>query len=175
MKRSAHPGGRSPRIPGRLALVGGAAVLLMTAAACSSGAASSSGGSSSAKVNQTYAMWTSPEQAGYQKSVDAFEQAHPNIHVTIESFAYNDYQPKLTTEFSSGGGPDVYWVNTPMIATWLKDGVMEDLTSKIASAKVDLGQYLQTQVALHQFGGKLYGLPKDWDTIAYFYNADYFA
>jgi multiple sugar transport system substrate-binding protein len=68
----------------------------------------------------------------------------------------------------------VFWVNTPMIATWLKDGVMEDLTSKIQSAHIDTSQYIQTLITLHQFSGKLYGLPKDWDTIAYFYNADYF-
>jgi multiple sugar transport system substrate-binding protein len=165
--------------PRRAALAGVAGVLLMTAAACSSGSSSSSGssggsGGSSGTVNLTYAQWTTPENTGYQKSIDAFEQLHPNIHVTLENFAYNDYQPKLTTEFSSGGGPDVYWVNTPMIATWLKDGVMEDLTSKISAAHINLSQYIQTLVSLHQFNGKLYGLPKDWDTIAYFYNADYF-
>jgi len=172
----ASPRRASPR---RVALAGVVSVLLMTAAACSSGSSTSSGGSggsgaSGATVNLTYAQWTTPESTGYQKSIDAFEKLHPNIHVTLENFAYNDYQPKLTTEFSSGGGPDVYWVNTPMIATWLKDGVMEDLTSKIAAAHIDLSQYIQTLVTLHQFNGKLYGLPKDWDTIAYFYNADYF-
>jgi multiple sugar transport system substrate-binding protein len=151
--------------------VGGAA-LLSVAAACSSG--SGSGGGSSGTINLTYATWQTPETAGYQKSINQFEKLHPNIHVTIESFAYNNYQPKLTTEFSSGGGPDVFWVNTPMIATWLKDGVMEDLTSKIAAAHIDTSQYIQTLLTLHQFNGKLYGLPKDWDTIAYFYNKDYF-
>jgi multiple sugar transport system substrate-binding protein len=165
---------RSRSSPRRLALASGCALLVVAAAACSSGGSSGSSGSSGT-VNLTYAMWQTPEQAGYQKSIDVFEKAHPNIHVTIQSIAYNNYQPKLTTEFSSGGGPDVYWVNTPMIATWLKDGVMEDLTSKISSAHIDLGQYIQTLVTLHQFSGKLYGLPKDWDTIAYFYNADYFA
>ena len=88
-------------------------------------------------MNLTYAMWQTPEQAGYQKSIDVFEKAHPGIHVTIDSLAYNDYQPKLTTEFSSGGGPDVYWVNTPMIASWLKDGVMENLTAKIKAAHIN--------------------------------------
>jgi multiple sugar transport system substrate-binding protein len=159
------------RSPLRLAATVGCVALLAAAAACSSGGG---GGGGSGTINLTYAMWQTPEQAGYQKSIDVFEKAHPNIHVTIESFAYNDYQPKLTTEFSSGGGPDVYWVNTPMIASWLKDGVMENLTSKIQSAGVNLSQYLQTLVALHRFSGQLYGLPKDWDTIAYFYNADYF-
>jgi multiple sugar transport system substrate-binding protein len=159
--------------PRRAAAAVGCAALLAAAAACSSGGGS--GGSGSGPVNLTYAMWQTPEQAGYQKSIDVFEKAHPNIGVTIESFAYNDYQPKLTTEFSSGGGPDVYWVNTPMIASWLKDGVMENLTSQIKSAHVSLSQYLSTLVGLHTFSGQLYGLPKDWDTIAYFYNADYFA
>jgi multiple sugar transport system substrate-binding protein len=149
--------------------------LLVAAAACSSGGSGSSGSSaSSGTVNLTYAMWQTPEQAGYQKSINQFEKLHPNIHVTIESLAYNDYQPKLTTEFSSGGGPDVYWVNTPMIASWLKDGVMENVTSNIQSAGVNLNQYLSTLVSLHKYNGDLYGLPKDWDTIAYFYNADYF-
>jgi multiple sugar transport system substrate-binding protein len=158
--------------PRRLAAALGCLALVTGAAACSGGSGGSGG---SGTVNLTYAMWQTPEQAGYQKSIDVFEKAHPNIHVTIESFAYNDYQPKLTTEFSSGGGPDVYWVNTPMIASWLKDGVMENLTSKIQSAHVDLSQYLSTLVSLHTFSGQMYGMPKDWDTIAYFYNATYFA
>src|SRR5207248_5889658 len=106
--------------PARVLLTIVGAALLAVAAACSSGGSSGST-AGSATVNLTYALWQTPEQAGYQKSINEFEKAHPNIHVTIESFAYNDYQPKLTTEFSSGGGPDVFWVNTPMIATWLKD------------------------------------------------------
>ena len=158
--------------PQRAAVAGLGVALLVAAAACSSPSGS---GGSSGTVKLTYAQWTTPESTGYQKSINQFEKLHPNIHVTIETFAYNDYQPKLTTEFSSGGGPDVYWVNTPMIATWLKDGVMEDLTSKIAAAHINMSQYIHTLVTLHQFNGKLYGLPKDWDTIAYFYNADYFA
>lgn len=161
--------------PQRAAVAGLGVALLVAAAACSSSGGSSNSGGSSGTVKLTYAQWTTPENTGYQKSINQFEKLHPNIHVTIETFAYNDYQPKLTTEFSSGGGPDVYWVNTPMIATWLKDGVMEDLTSKIAAAHINLSQYIHTLVTLHQFNGKLYGLPKDWDTIAYFYNADYFA
>src|SRR5580692_4500093 len=160
----------------RLAAAGGSAALLAVAAACSSApsTAGGSGGSGSGKINLTYAQWQTGETPGYQKSIDVFEKAHPNIHVTIETIPYNNYQTKLTTEFSSGGGPDVFWVNTPMIASWLQDGVMENLTAKIKAAHINLSQYLPTLVALHEFGGKLYGLPKDWDTIAYFYNINYF-
>jgi multiple sugar transport system substrate-binding protein len=164
---------RPPRPLRSLAAAGGCAVVLTVAVACAS-APATPGGSSSGKINLTYAQWQTSETPGYQKSVDVFEKAHPNIHVTIETIPYNNYQTKLTTEFSSGGGPDVFWVNTPMIASWLQDGVMENLTAKIKAAHIDLSQYLPTLVSLHQFNGKLYGLPKDWDTIAYFYNASYF-
>ena len=153
-------------------LLAGACAAALTAAACT--AAPSAPGGGNGKINLTYAQWQTAETPGYQKSIAVFEKAHPNIHVTIETFPYPQYQPKLTTEFSSGGGPDIFWVNTPMIASWLKDGVMEDLTAKIRAAHINLGQYLPALVSLHTFGGKIYGLPKDWDTIAYYYNADYF-
>src|SRR5579859_670036 len=162
-----------PWVRPRLLAAASTFAVLLTAAACSSAPSSPGGGSG--KINLTYAQWQTAETPGYQKSIDVFEKAHPNIHVTIETFPYPNYQPKLTTEFSSGAGPDVYWVNTPMIASWLKDGVMENLTAKIRAAHINLSQYLPTLVSLHDFGGKLYGLPKDWDTIAYFYNATYFA
>jgi multiple sugar transport system substrate-binding protein len=163
-----------PRVSrARLMTASLAAGVLAAAAACSSAPASP--GSTPGKINLVYAQWQTAETPGYQKSINVFEKAHPKIHVTIETFPYANYQPKLTTEFSSGGGPDIFWVNTPMIASWLKDGVMENLTAKIKAAHINLGQYLPTLVSLHTFGGKLYGLPKDWDTIAYFYNATYFA
>ncbi|MBO0770006.1 MAG: sugar ABC transporter substrate-binding protein [Actinobacteria bacterium] len=167
------PRRRFPRpAPRKLALASVGAVIVTVAAACAS--APSSPGQASGKINLTYAQWQTAETPGYQKSINVFEKAHPNIHVSIETFPYPNYQAKLTTEFSSGGGPDIFWVNTPMIASWLKDGVMKDLTAQIKAAHINLGQYLPTLVGLHRFGGKLYGLPKDWDTIAYFYNARYF-
>ncbi len=166
------PRRRLPRVPRKRLVLAGVCVAALTAAACSS--APVSPGGSSGTVNLTYAQWQTAEAPGYQKSIAVFEKAHPDIHVTIETFPYPQYQPKLTTEFSSGGGPDIFWVNTPMIASWLKDGVMEDLTAKIRKAHIDLGQYLPSLVSLHTFGGKIYGLPKDWDTIAYFYNVSYF-
>ena len=162
-------GARRPRSPGAAAR---ALLLMLAVSACSAGGSGASNGSGT--VHLTYAQWMTPETPGYQASINEFEKAHPNVRVTIETFPYTEYQPKLTTQFSSGGGPDVYWVNTPMIASWRKDGVMQDLTSRIRSASIDMSPYLSTLVQLHTFSGRMYGLPKDWDTIAYFYNADYF-
>ena len=131
--------------------------------------------SSNGRINLTYTLWDNVQQAGYQKSIDQFEKIHPNIHVTIEQIPYGSYQPKLTSEFISHKGPDLFWVNTPWLGTWIKDKVMMDIGPKIKADNVDMSQYYPALVQLHQHEGKTYGLPKDWDTIALYYNKDYFA
>lgn len=132
----------------------------------------SSGGS---KVDLTYALWDPYEQVGYQQSINLFERTHPNIHVTIEQIPYGSYQQKITAQYISGSAPDVFWVNTPWIGDWIKGGLLTDITKQVRAAKIDLGQYYPALVALHEYQGRLYGLPKDWDTIALYYNKDYFA
>ncbi len=145
-------------------------------AACSSSSPSSSGtSSSSGKVHLTYALWDPNEEVGYKKSIAIFEQSHPNITVSVVQIPYPEYQEKLQEEFTSGTGPDIFWVNTPWLSTWIKDGLMVNLAPYIAKAHINMSQYIPSLVALHTYQGAIYGLPKDWDTIAVYYNENYFA
>ncbi len=140
-------------------------------------ACSSSGGSpsSSGKVHLTYALWDPNEEVGYKKSIAVFEQSHPNISVTVVQIPYPNYQEKLQAEFTSGTGPDIFWVNTPWLSTWIKDGLLTNLAPDIAKAHINMSQYIPSLVSLHTYDGAIYGLPKDWDTIAVMYNENYFA
>jgi multiple sugar transport system substrate-binding protein len=133
----------------------------------------SSGGSGDV-VNLTYALWDPHEQVGYQQSINEFEKLHPNIHVTIENIPYGNYEQKMIAEFITGGAPDLFWVNTPWLATFIKDGMLTNLTPLIQRDHVDMAQYYPQLVALHSVGSKVYGLPKDWDTIGLYYNKAYF-
>ena len=153
------------------ALASAAVTVLGLVTACTGGSGTTSGG----KVNLTYALWDPHEEVGYKQSIAVFERHHPNIHVTFEQIPYANYEAKLTQEFTAGGGPDVYWVNTPFLATWIKDGVMENIAPKIKAAHINMAQYYPSLVALHTHNGAIYGLPKDWDTIAFYYNKKYFA
>jgi multiple sugar transport system substrate-binding protein len=153
---------------------GGLAVgagLAASTAACGQkwGGSPSSGG----KVQLTYALWDAYEQVGYQKSIDMFEQMHPNIKVTIEQIPYNSYQAKIVAEFISDTGPDLFWINTPFLADWIHQGIVADITDRVAAAKIDLSIYYPALVKLHEKNGRLYGLPKDWDTICFYYNKDF--
>jgi multiple sugar transport system substrate-binding protein len=147
-------------------------------AACSSSSPSTSSGNSgnsSAKVHLTYALWDPNEEVGYKQSIAVFEQSHPNITVSVVQIPYPEYQEKLQEEFTSGTGPDIFWVNTPWLSTWIKDGLMVNLAPYIAKAHINMSQYIPSLVSLHTYQGAIYGLPKDWDTIAVYYNENYFA
>jgi len=143
-------------------------------AGCSSG---SSGGTSSStgKAHLTYALWDTNEEVGYKKSIAVFEKANPNITVSVVQIPYPNYQEKLQAEFTSGSGPDIFWVNTPWLSTWIKDGLLANLAPDIKKAHINMSQYIPSLVSLHSYQGAIYGLPKDWDTIAVYYNKDYFA
>jgi multiple sugar transport system substrate-binding protein len=146
---------------------------MLTLTGCSAAGWGFGGGGN--KVNLTYALWDPYEQVGYQQSINLFEQRHPNIHVTIEQIPYGSYQQKITSQYISGNAPDVFWVNTPWLGDWIRGGLLTDITSQVRRAHIDLGQYYPSLVKLHEYRGHLYGLPKDWDTIALYYNRDYFA
>lgn len=126
-------------------------------------------------VHLTYTLWDPHEEVGYKQSIALFEKSHPNIQVTITQIAYEAYQTKLQEEFASGTGPDLFWVNTPWLSTWIKDGYLLPLNKYIKQWHVNLGIYYPSLVALHEYKGEIYGLPKDWDTIAFYVNETYMA
>jgi len=152
-----------------------AAVALVMLTGCAAAWGFGSSGSANGTVTLTYALWDPHEQVGYQASIDEFEKLHPNIKVNIENIPYNSYEQKITAEFITGGAPDLFWVNTPWLATFIKDGMLTNLAPLIQASGINMAQYYPQLVALHSVGNKIYGLPKDWDTIALYYNKAYFA
>ena len=160
----------SPRILARAAV---AVTALVTLSGCAGWGISTGG--SGGKVTLTYALWDPHEQIGYQKSIDEFEKIHPDIKVDIENIPYGSYEQKITAEFITGGAPDLFWVNTPWLGTFVKDGILTDIAPLIRANHIDMSQYYPQLVALHSRNGAIYGLPKDWDTIALYYNKNYFS
>src|ERR1700755_21082 len=129
-----------------LALGAALVVPLGLLGACGSG---SSSGSSGGKVHLTYALWDPVQEVGYKKSIALFEKSHPNITVTVEQIPYPDYEDKLTSEFTSGSGPDLFWVNTPFLAQFEQAHVMLNLAPLIRKHHVNMSIYRPALVALH--------------------------
>jgi multiple sugar transport system substrate-binding protein len=138
-------------------------------------AAMQSTASASGTVHLTYTLWDPNEEVGYKQSIAVFEKSHPNIQVTVEQIPYAAYQTKLQEEFASGSGPDLFWINTPWLSTWIKDGFLVNLAPDIKKANINSSQYYSSLWQLHTYKGAIYGIPKDWDTIAIYYNENYMA
>ncbi|KRW92588.1 ABC transporter substrate-binding protein [Alicyclobacillus tengchongensis] len=158
------------------------AVSLLTLAGCgvsndtsTSALKSQESASTSHVVTLRYMLWDPNEEIGYKKSIAVFEKLHPNIKVQIEQYPWSQYWQKLQTEMAAGTAPDLFWDHVTYFPTFVTNGQLLNLTPYIKQSHVNLKQYYPNLVKQYEYQGNIYGLPKDWDTIAIFYNKDLFA
>lgn len=126
-------------------------------------------------VTIRYTMWDANQLPVYQKCAEAFQAKNPNITVSVEQAGWDDYWNSIQTGFVAGDAPDVF---TDHLAKFPEFAVKEqimDIEPYVQRDGVDTSVYLPGLADLWVRQGKRYGLPKDWDTIAIFYNADMFA
>ena len=160
----------SPRRAQRLATKVVATVAMAAAATLAlAGCGSSETGSSDAK-DQTisYWLWDTNQQPAYQQCADDF-QKKTGITVKISQYAWADYWKKLQTGFVSGTAPNTFADHLSYFPQFVSQGQLLDITDAVKD--VDLGQYQNGLADLWVKDGKRYGLPKDFDTVAYYYNA----
>ncbi|WP_273367517.1 ABC transporter substrate-binding protein [Alicyclobacillus herbarius] len=159
----------------KIGILAGVSVMLMgSVAACGSSTSNSGSSSGNGKVTLTYMLWDPNEEVGYKKSIAEFEKKHPNIQVNIEQYPWAQYWQKLQTEMAAGTAPDVFWDHVTYFPTFVKNGQLLDLSPYIKQDHVDTSIYYPQLLKQYQYNGGTYGLPKDWDTIAIFYNKDMF-
>ncbi|MBO0884692.1 MAG: extracellular solute-binding protein, partial [Mycobacterium sp.] len=160
-----------PRI-GRLgvALVG----LTATVVAATGCASSQSADNANAKVTLSYAVWDNNQLPVMQQLAQTFTRSHPNITVNVQLTPWDGYWTKLKAAVTGGAAPDVFWMNGPNFQLYASNGVLRPLDDKITADQVNLGAYPKALVDLYTFGGKHYGLPKDFDTVGLWYNKTLF-
>jgi multiple sugar transport system substrate-binding protein len=152
----------------RKLLVAGA--LLATAtllAGCSGGGDAGSDD----EVTITYSVWAGTQTPAMQAIADAFHEENPNITVELVELPWPQYWSTLQTGAQGGTAPDAFWMLAQQIKPYAEGGQLLDLTDAIASEGVDLADYPQAVLDLYDQGdGAIYGLPKDFDTNAVWYN-----
>lgn len=108
------------------------------------------------------------------KMVAAFEAANPNVSVTVETAAFDQYFTKLQTLIAGGTAPDVFELNYENFVSYASKDVLLDVTS-LAEAETGLADRL-FPLAYQAFSrdGKQYGLPQSFSNVVLFYNKDLF-
>lgn len=135
-------------------------------AGCSTGEAGDSG-----VTTISYGLWDSNQLPAYEQCAVDFEAANPQYDVVIEQIGWDDYWSKITTGFVSGDNYDVFTSHVAFYPEFQKNGQVLPLDEYIERDGIDLSIYQEGLVELWQNPeGEQYGLPKDFDTVALFYN-----
>jgi multiple sugar transport system substrate-binding protein len=147
-----------------------------TPSASSTAVAATCGTYSGPPTTITYAMWgDTTELANQQKIVDAFSALNPSIKVKVSVADWDSYWPKLQTDLAAGNAPDVFLMDGPLYPDYQTRDQLLDLSPYIAKDGFDTSQLVD--LAVQDFtaaDGHLYGLPRDLNTIALFYNKTMF-
>ncbi len=144
----------------------------MLLAACGGGKAPAA---SNAPVEISMMMWGDPaELTVWNQIVADFHTANPNITVKVDVSDWDSYWTKLKTLLSAGTPPDVFAMDAPLYLDYQSRGVLLNLQPYLDKNPDMLkGVYPQTLEAYKTPDG-IYGLPRDFQTIALFYNKDMF-
>ncbi len=161
------------------AAVAAFAALALTLTACSGESAPDPGGAGGADAIDTstasgevsYWLWDNNQKPAYQQCADAFHTANPNVTVKITQYAWDDYWSGVTNGFVAGTAPDVFTNHLSKYPEFVSQGQLVPLDDTLAKdgVKTDVYQKGLADLWVGQ-DGKRYGLPKDFDTVAIFYN-----
>jgi multiple sugar transport system substrate-binding protein len=159
----------------RLAVVLGAVVFAVVMVA-----ASAQAGHKTAKVtNVTFAGWSSgpDEDALDTQMANAFNNtvgAKEGIHVTWQVIN-GDYGQAMTARFAAHNAPDVFYVDSSVIGSWIKQGVIQPLNGFVKSSHFNTKAFYPKLLGAFKKGSKIYGFPKDWSPLATETNNNLFA
>lgn len=123
----------------------------------------------------TYAIWDVNQQPAMQQIVKAFNAKYPNVKVSISLATFDQYFTKLKTQATSDNLPDVFWMNGPNFQLYAGNKQLATLDGLVEAKQFDAANYPKALNELYSLDGTQYGVPKDYDTIALWYNKKLFA
>lgn len=168
MARNTHP-----RLLAAAAAVAGAALTLSSCSATDSGGDGPVTADTEATI--TYAIWDETQKPGIQANIDSFNELYPGITVNVTVTPWEDYWTKLQTQASSDTLPDIFWLNAGYFTPYAEAGKLAPVDPLIEDGSVDLADYPEALVTPYAYDGVQYGIPKDFDTFAIWYNPALFA
>ncbi len=113
------------------------------------------------------------EQKLLRQVLQDFEAQHPNIQVKYEVIS-DQYMDVIKTRLVGEAAPDVFYLDTLEAPFLMSQNVLEPLDDYITS-EFDLADFEDSLLNSFKYQNKIYGLPKDYSTLALFYNKKSFA
>ncbi len=103
-----------------------------------------------------------------------FSVEHPEITVKYEPIT-GDYWQAIKTVVAAEEAPDIYYMDIFQFPFFAQQGVLVPLDEYMAKSGVKKEDFIPTLINAFTYEGKVYGIPKDFNTLGLFYNKDMFA
>lgn len=133
----------------------------------------SEGGSKDGKTVLTMACWDDNQVKAMKQIGEAYTKANPNVTIEPQVTTWTEYWTKLEASVTGGDAADIMWVNILHAEEYAEAGILKDLTE--VGKNLDLEANFPSELVKgYTVDGKLYAVPKDFDTNAVFYNKDIF-
>ncbi|MEH2305652.1 ABC transporter substrate-binding protein [Nostoc sp.] len=113
------------------------------------------------------------EQKLLRQVLQEFEKQHPTIKVKYEVIS-DQYMDVIKTRLVGEAAPDVFYLDALEAPFLMSQDVLEPLESYI-TPEFDLTDFEDTLLDSFKYQNHIYGLPKDYSTLALFYNKKAFA
>ncbi len=133
-------------------------------------AAAQESGYDGEEVTLTYGLWDASQRPGVEQQIAAFNEQFPDITVEPQVVPFDEYWTKLQTGVAGGATNDVFWMNAPNLPVFASQGALLPIEPIIGEGGADPSMYPEALVASYTFDDTIYGIPRDFDTIALFYN-----
>ncbi len=147
---------------------------------------------SSGAIELTVMHWSGDggpaEDEIVDRSLREFEAAHPGITVRrINPGDMGSFYTKLQTMFASGEPPDLFYVGAERVASFATMGLLANLDEFVAAdatgndpRALHLDDFYANCVEAFRYDGTtvgqgpIYGIPKDFTTVGFYYNKSLF-
>jgi multiple sugar transport system substrate-binding protein len=113
------------------------------------------------------------EQRLLKSVVQDFELQHPSIRVKYEVIA-DQYMDVIKTRLVGEAAPDVFYLDALEAPFLMSQDVLEPLDGYI-KPEFELADFEEALLNTFKYSDRIYGLPKDYSTLALFYNKKAFA
>ena len=115
----------------------------------------------------SFMIWDKNQLPGMEAIAKAYEAKHPDVKIKVQVTGWDEYWTKLEAAATGGALPDVFWMHSTRFNDYASNGMLLEMGPTIGDGYKNFPQDL---VKLYELDGKNYAVPKDYDTIAVFYN-----
>ena len=163
---SISPSARRTRLLSALAL---GAVGALALSACSGGSTDGGGGTAENPTEITFQSWV----PNIDQAVDAFNEAHDDIHVTLETITAgpDGGYAKMLSAVQAGNPADVAQIGYDSIPDFLVNDALEDITEYVGDSA---DEFVPWQWETGVFGDQVYAVPQASGPLGQFYRKDIF-